>query len=64
MVISVYPTSNYWSASIRHQASQYVRHSERRYKTRDEAKLAAFEVMISWLEKKLWESPIRAKRPR
>lgn len=64
MVISVYPVSNYWSASIRHRASQHVRHSERRYKTPDEAKLAAFEVMMSWLEKKPWENALRAKRQR
>ncbi|WP_205932757.1 hypothetical protein [Rhizobium leguminosarum] len=64
MSISVYPTANHWSATIRHRASDYKRHSERRYKTSDEAKLAAFEVMMVWLEKKPWENPIRSKRPR
>lgn len=62
MVISVYPTSDYWSPTIRHRGSNYKRHSERRYKTPEEAKLAAFEVMMNWLERKPWENAMRRKR--
>lgn len=53
--IGVYPNGSFWSATIRHRATEYKRHSERRYKTSDEAKYAAFEVMMDWLEKKPWE---------
>lgn len=60
--VSVYPNSGHWSATITHRASGYKRHSERRYKTADEAKLAVFEVLMNWLEKKPWENPMRLKR--
>lgn len=64
MVISVYPTADYWSARVIHRVSLYERNSSRRYKTAGEAKLAAFEVVMNWLEKKPWESAMRTKRPR
>ncbi|MBX5160406.1 hypothetical protein HJB89_25310 [Rhizobium sp. NZLR8] len=61
MVISVYPVSDYWSAGITHRASKHKRSASRRYKTSDEAKLAAFDVMMNWLEKKPWENPMRRR---
>ncbi len=59
--ISVYPNDSFWSATIRHRATEYKRDSERRYKTSDEAKYAAFEVMMDWLEKKPWEKNRRSR---
>ncbi len=62
MVVNVYPTADYWSAGVIHRSSLYKRHSTRRYKTADEAKLAAFEVVMDWLDKKPWERAMREKR--
>lgn len=62
MQITVYPSGNHWAAAISHRASGHRRHSKLFYKTADEAKLAAFDVMMDWLKRKPWTRPGSSRR--
>ncbi|MEN6620287.1 MAG: hypothetical protein ABFD50_01895 [Smithella sp.] len=51
-VITVYPKGKYWGATIAAEVGKFVRHSRLQYKTQEQAKLAAFDVITKLLSRK------------
>lgn len=55
--VVVFPRGSVWAARIEHRASGYTRLSKLPYKTREAAKLAAFDAMMVIKARQPWRKP-------